>query len=230
MNGSRTTNLTPANQAEHADYPKHDNFAVGVGTVVVLSLMLAWQSIEAWAANQERRFHRRQLLDAYRRRHNWKKADIPRLRALGVNAVAEKRMEQLSGRGRPVVKPHRALHVEVLEKLSAVGTLVSSEALPQERRKALKQWPWWPHYVEALYRGEHALAKARGVKAASTEAEILVGRSLGISASQVHAICGDIRRKRGDDPEFANFPAMTLAEYQTWVDSPEAFLQCRLGD
>jgi hypothetical protein len=91
--------------------------------------------------------------------------------------------------------------------------------LPEQRRKALKLYPWWSHNVEALYRGEHALAKEAGIAGPSGHAERLVGQALGISSATVHKICGDIRRKRKEWDGSANFHAMTLAEYQNWMET-----------
>jgi hypothetical protein len=46
----------------------------------------------------------------------------------------------------------------------------------------------------------------------------------------VHTICGDIRRKRKEDPESANFQAMTLAEFESWMQSDDGLLQARIRD
>jgi hypothetical protein len=202
----------------------------GFAAIVLLAVFSARHSIEAWAADLELQYHRRQLLAAYRRRHVWKKSDIPHLLSLGVNSAAQRRMERLGGRGRPVVKAPRPLDAEVIDKLTAFQSLTDPNARPHERRQAFKQWPWWSHYVEALYRGEHARAKERGAKGASIEAEIAVGRALGISAATVHSICGDIRRKRKEDPESANFRAMTLTEYESWMESDTSLLEARVTD
>jgi len=190
------------------------------GLVVIGLLMLSIaKTLVTWAQNAERRHSRAQLLDAYRRRHAWKKSDIPRLESLGVNVAARRRMERLAGRGRPVVRPHQPLDVAIVTKLNAFRSLVDPEASPDERRQALRLWPWWPHYVEALYRGEYAIAKQRGTKGASVETELAVGKALAISAAAVHSLCGRIRRMRKDDEESANFPAMTLAELETWMQT-----------
>lgn len=77
--------------------------------------------------------------------------------------------------------------------------------------------------------GEHELARKQGIRSASTEAEWLVGRELGISGSQVHAICGEIRQMQSVDPESANFPEMTLAEFRECLASPEGFLLAKFA-
>jgi hypothetical protein len=103
--------------------------------------------------------------------------------------------------------------------MAAVQPLFDSASTPNERRRALKHWPWWPHYVEALYRGEHELAKRKGVPGPSNEAKIMVGKALGISAATVHSICCEIRGQRKECEDSANFPAMTLVEYEEWMRS-----------
>ena len=218
MNEMQRSNLSPLQvpgELEGRQTLSHD---VLTGLVVVgLVALSIGKTLVTWAQNVERRHHRAQLLDAYRRRKAWKKSDIPRLESLGVNAAARRRMERLAGRGRPVVRPHQPLDVAVVTKFNALRSLFDPEASPEERRQALKLWPWWPHYVEALYRGEYAIAKQRGAKGASVETELTVGKALGISSAAVHSLCGGIRRMRKDDAESANFPAMTLAEFETWM-------------
>lgn len=221
--------LQPASGAPDGDEAFSRNVLFGLAIVIIAAVYVAYESLEAWAENLECKYHRGQLLAAYRRRRQWKKADIARLRSLGVNPVAQRRMERVTGRGRPVVNP-RKLEEEIVEKLTAFQALTDPHATPAQRKKAIRQWPWWPHYVEALYRGEYALAKERKVKGASVEAEIEVGRALGISAAKVHGICGVIRRKRKQDPESANFLAITLAEYEAWLVSDEGFAQARLQE
>jgi hypothetical protein len=232
MNGPKTSNSATqsASVGRGGDEALSRNVLFGLAVIVMVALFSARQSLEAWAENLQRQYRRRQLLAAYRRRHAWKKSDIPNLQSLGANSTAQRRMERLVGRGRPVVKPHRPLDAEIVNKVEAFQVLVDPDASPDKRRRAFKQWPWWPHFVEALYRGEHALAKDQGTKGASTEAEIAVGRALGISASTVHSICGDIRRKRKEDPESANFAAMTLVEYEGWMASETSVFEARLTE
>jgi hypothetical protein len=186
------------------------------GRVAVVGVFIL--AFVRWAEDAGRRYHRGQLLAAYRRRHAWKKSDISHLKSLGVNKAAQSRMERLVGTGRPVVKPHRPLDELIMSKVSAFNALVDKAASVEERRKAFKIWPWWPHYVEALYRGEHSIAKERGIKSPSTEAEFLVGAALGVSSATVHSICGEIRSMRKDDEDSANFPTMTLTEYNNLIE------------
>jgi hypothetical protein len=211
--------FTSTSQSVSADLEGGKKFPQEFLTGLFVVGLVIFASLASWAENIERRHHRAQLLAAYRRRHAWKKSDIPRLKSLDVNSAARRRMERLAGRGRPVVRPHQPLDVAIVEKVAAFRSLVDPDASPNQRRQAIKVWPWWQHYVEALYRGEHALAKGRGTKSASTEAEISVGKALGISSAAVHSICGEIRRMRKDDKGAANFPPMTLAEYESWMET-----------
>lgn len=173
-----------------------------------------YQWLVSEAAKAELRHHRAELLAAYKRRAAWKKSDIHHLNSLHVNEAARRRMERLDGTGRPVVRAHQNLGSKTLENLRMLQPLVDRDSTPSARKRALKSWPWWPHYVEAIYRGEHALAKERGIPAPSDHAERLVGRALGISAPTLHSICGEIRRRRKEWEGAADFPAMTLIEYE----------------
>lgn len=184
-----------------------------LATLIGRTLQAINRGLVSEAGKAEREHHRAELLAAYKRRTDWKKSDIYHLRSLGVNKAALRRMERLEGTGRPVVSSHQDLGSKVLEKLQPLQPLFDPNSTSAERKKAFKRWPWWPHYVEALYRGEHALAKERGIAAPSVYAERLVGQALGISAAKLHSICGEIRRMRKEWDGSANFPTMTLSEY-----------------
>jgi hypothetical protein len=201
--------------ADETETPAADHYIVFAA--VALAAAFYSKSIVTWLEGLEQKYYRGQRLAAYRRRHAWKKSDIPRLESLGVNRAARSRMEHLEGRGRPVVRPHRPFDDTIMRAFGAFRALVDTAASPSQRRQAVKLWPWWSHYVEALYRGEHELAKGRRLKSPSTEAELSVGAALGISSASVHGICGKIRKMRAEDPESANFPSLALAEYEEWM-------------
>ena len=158
--------------------------------------------------------HRGQLLRAYRRRRHWRKSDIKNLKCLGVNKTALRRMDSLVGTGRPVVPSYRPF----ADVAAAFITLFDEGSSPQLRRRAFKDGPWWEHFVEALYRGEHVLAKAQRIAGPSEHAERVVGTELGISASTVHQISGEIRRKRNESNLPFDFPAMTLDQYRGCIE------------
>jgi len=188
-----------------------------VSTVVGLAVLALDKFVVLAAEKAEEQHHRAELLATYRRRRSWKKSDQAHLESLGVNMAARRRMAKLEGRGRPVVRPHQPLGLAVATKARALQPLFSLDSTPAERIQALKLWPWWKHHVEALYRGEHDLAKKGGIAGPSEHAELLVGKALGISPAKVHAICGEIRRKRSEWDGAADFPAMPLTELERWM-------------
>lgn len=193
-----------------------------VAAIAVLAeraLLVFAKWLESTATDAERAHHRGELLAAYRRRSSWKKADVPHLQSLGVNATAQRRMSLLTGRGRPVVHPHQPLWSTLTRRFAEIQPLCDPAASPQQRKRALRRWPWWRHYVEALYRGELARAKNRGIARPSIYAEEIVGDAMNISAATVHKICGEIRRLRGEWEGAANFPPMTLDELNRCMKS-----------
>jgi hypothetical protein len=184
----------------------------------ILGIAIFW-SLASWLEKVERQYSRGQLRAAYRKRHSWKKSDLPRLKLLNVNGAARHRMERLTGRGRPVVRLPKPLDEAIVAKINALQALFDADTSTETRRRAFKECPWWHHFVEALYRGEHAIARERGHRGPSIEAETVVGRALGISSASVHSICGEIRGKRRHDERLADFPAMTVAEFESWMQT-----------
>ena len=173
----------------------------------------------AEAADRADRAHdRAQRLEAYRRRREWKQSDIPRLESLGVNAAARSRMERLpSLRGRPTIRAHSPLAEVILAKAGALGSMYDPLGTPASRLKALKAFPWWMHHAEALYRGVHEEARRRCLPGPADHAERVVGRALGISPSSLRSLCGAVRAMRARDEACANFPAVTMAQYEEWL-------------
>ncbi|MCP3463083.1 hypothetical protein [Bradyrhizobium sp. CCGUVB23] len=208
--------LTPEIPVEKTP-PKIPDEALATLVVVGVLVLAVGRSLVAWAEGLDRRYRRGQLLAAYRCRHSWKKSDIRRLEALGVNRHAQKRMQRLAGRGRPVVAAQKPLEDMLVARINAFSLLAGPEGSPQERRRRFKDWPWWKHHVEAYYRGEYEIAKRQGMKSPAMEAEFRVGSALGMSASAIHSICAQIRRMRQEDELSANFPAETLADYERWM-------------
>lgn len=189
------------------------------GALLQKFLLKVEQTVISAAKDAECRHHRAQLLAAYRRRHRWKTSDRQRLKSLRPRAAARKRMERLTGKGRPVVTAYQSLAEVIVTKVRAFQILFDPASSPHSRKKAFRHWPWRDHYVEALYRGEYALARAQGAAGPSDHAERLIGSALGMSASSVHSICGHIRRMRKEWEVAANFPAMTLAQHKVWMQT-----------
>jgi len=173
--------------------------------------------LQAAARKAEQDHLRGERLAAYRARHRWKAGDVRPLLSIEVNEIAQRRMAALKGRGRPVVRPHRPLGSVLHEKLTTWPCLFREDATPDERRRAFKTWPWWKHHVEALYRGELELARAKRIAGAHDHAERAVASALRMSQGKVHAICGEIRALRREDAKAADFPPMELAEYESWM-------------
>jgi hypothetical protein len=121
-----------------------------------------------------------------------------------------------------VVQSHRPLEQVIISKLGEFALLVGPDGSPEERRRAFKGCPWWHHFVESYYRGELELARREGIKSPSNEAEIRVGTALGISPASVHSICTEVRGMRKEDELSANFPPMTLADHENWMENGSA--------
>jgi hypothetical protein len=192
----------------------------GVATLVGRALVVLQKQITSTVEQAEEQHRQQALLAAHRLKNSWKKSDLPGLRSLGIIIEAEDQ-RKIGSRGRPVVQPHTPLCATIINRLSAVQPLFDPASSPHQRKRALKLWPWWPHFVDALYRGELDRAKARCVAHSSGYAEELVGAELNISASQVHSICGKIRRLRKEWDGAANFPAMTLDDFKDWMTTGE---------
>lgn len=194
-----------------------------IGAIVFMACM-KFQSIIEYVNKAEHNYDRSELLAAYRQRHSWRRSDIKRLRTLSLNGPALRRLEKLEGKGRPVVQAHQPLAEKIVRSVHSFANLFSQQASPQDRRAALKEWPWWDHRVEAMYRSEHQLAKQAGIPDSSGHAERTVGKALGLSSSSVHAICNKIRKMRKDDPESANFPPMALKDYEQFIETGDPTL------
>jgi hypothetical protein len=195
--------------------------SLSLAAIVTIGLVMAAASdrFAGWAKSLEEGHRRRQLLEAYRKRHAWKRGDISKLRKLDLSRIAMRRVERIQGVGRPVVKAPAPLVEVILKGLSSINALFNPEVGAADRRRAFKEWPAYPQFVEALYRGEHALAKERLDRNASVEGEICVGRAIGISSATVHALCGQVRAARKRDVGEAAFPAITVIQYDEWMRS-----------
>lgn len=188
-----------------------------------LLLVVAHEAVRDAAIAAEARHNRAELLRAYLHRRRWKASDRANLLTLPLSPVAQRRLAGLAGRGRPVVEQHRELAEVVLEKLQPFAVVADKTSSPTDRLKALKQLPWWPHFVESLYRGEYQLAKTRGECSPAFAAEGVVGCDLGVSQPMVHRLCGHVRRLRRACEDDANFEPRTLAELRAWLRDGGSF-------
>lgn len=166
----------------------------------------------------DREHERAKLLAAYRLRHRWKASDAARLRQLKLSPVAERRVAQLAGRGRPIVT-HATSASNFLQKAWHLMTALDEEALPSDRLAAIKKTHWWPHYVEAVYRGEYEAVKAEGSESAAATTEERIAKDLRISSAVVRKLCTKIRKMRGEGPDNANFPPARIYDFMDWIES-----------
>lgn len=180
-------------------------------TITISELLARWlaPTLERWDAE----LLRAQRLAALRLRHLWKLSDRKRLEALGIT-LTPRQLQRLSGTGRPSVRDLRSPVIPFLRSIAAVQVLFQPGSSRQQRIKALKQCHWWPHHVEALYRGERTENRFK-----SDQAEQAVGRELGISPAVVRKLCQRIRQERRRWDGAANFPSMTLKEFRAWMNS-----------
>lgn len=166
----------------------------------------------------EREHEKAKLLAAYRLRHRWKASDAGKLRQLKLSPAAERRVAQLDGRGRPIVT-HATSASNFVQKALHLMIALDVKASPRDRLAAIKITHWWPHYVEAVYRGEYEAAKAEGLGSAAERTEVLIAEYLGISSAVVRKLCTRIRKLRAEDFGAADFPAARLSGFMDWIQS-----------
>lgn len=166
----------------------------------------------------DREHERAKLLAAYRLRHRWKASDASKLRQLKLSPVAERLVVQLEGRGRPIVT-HATPASSFLQKAAYMMIALNEQVSSRERLAAIKNTRWWPHYVEAVYRGEYEAAKMQETRSAASITEEIIAKNLGISPAVVRKLCAKIRRMRAEDFESANFPSARLPDFMEWIRS-----------
>ena len=219
------TDLVPLSPHDQAPSLSGQDFAQGgfeslkpIVIAVGIAVAVLYRWAEEAARNAQEKHLRAERLAAYRVRHSWKTSDMRPLLTIGVSQSVQRRMAALHGKGRPVVKPHRPLEEVLCDKLTTWCNLLREDATPGERRRSFRAWPWWKHHVEALYRGELNQARANRVKGPHDHAEMAVAEALRMSQGMVRMICGEIRAKRREDLEAANFQPMVLADYEEWME------------
>jgi hypothetical protein len=208
--------MTLSPDAFWSGQPEHpDASAQGWGSMVFLLVLflIAWHW-EGW-----RKAHQRNArLAAYRCRHQWRTADVPRLLKLGVPRERIQRIITDNKRlGRGVIESYQSLDEVVTLMAEQFSVLLSPHTKPHARLATLKQTPLWRYIVEALYRGEHTAAKAVRQKSASSHAEHVVADCLGITDSQVHKICGGVRKERRCENRLADGEfLLRISEFEAW--------------
>ena len=174
----------------------------------------------AWEKG-DRDHNRGARLRALRRRRQWKKADRPRLLALGISPRVIEQHIGAKRLGRPVVNEYKPLADALGSIFVEILTLTDRRTKPHERLWILKRLPMWPYFVEALYRGERESAKAGRLRSPSIEAENIVGNALHMSPEAVHKVCGEVRRNRKKGAALPDCRAMTVAEFEAWKRTGE---------
>lgn len=218
------TNLVPVPPRDPVLLAAGPNLAVWAEqltpTVIVagIAVIVLYRWVKKTAQTAEAKHLRAERLAAYRVRHRWKTSDIRPLLTIGVSAPAQRRMAALQGTGRPVVQAHRPLEDVLCDRITSWNNLLREDATPTERRSSFRTWPLRKHQIEALYRGELDRARASGMKGPHDYAERVVANAVRMSQGMVHMICGEIRAKRREDADAANFPPMVVAEYGNWME------------
>ena len=190
------------------------------GLVILVSLAATGiiTRVQNWLEELPAAHRRGARLQACRRRHQWRKADVPKLRDLGVCKPAEmrlRRIESASGRGRGVIGKYQSPDAVVIAVIKYLSALFSPMTAPHTRLALFKKGPWCAAAVEALYRGEHAACKDAGQKSPSETAERTIGYRLGMSPAAVRKLCTTVRRERGD--ALPDCPALTLSSFEIWL-------------
>ena len=190
-----------------------------VGWVLIAICVFIVSQWEGWQQGHQRRA----CLEAYCRRHQWRKADVSKLLRLG---VSEQRIERIisnnKSRGRGVVQKYRALDDLLTHAAEQLSVLLSPDTPQSTRLKVLKHTPVWRYVVEALYRGEHAAAREARLKSPSMHAELLVADCLGITDAQVHKVCGDVRKERKQQNKSSEGETtLRIQQFEAWIESGE---------
>ena len=170
----------------------------------------------------EHNCRRAALLEAYKVRRKWKKGDGRRLEALGISDAARRHLEragQARVLGQPVVLNYRPLREEMAVAARLLDDLFNPSTPPHVRRCALKKTPWWPYFVEAVYRGEHDAAKAERRTAPSTVAEDITGQVFGIAPDTVRRTAGRVRNMRVLGTGLPDSPSARASDFETWKRS-----------
>lgn len=169
--------------------------------------------------------HRRAaILRAYKLRHRWRSGDRRRLEELGVSPIGRARFDRITAarrRGRPIVTPYLPLAAAIRTTLETLVALGDRNTAPHVRRRLLRTTPFWPHVVEAVYRGEYAGALALRIPSPSTHAEEETGRACGLAGDSVRKLAAGVRRSRRETGDPPWLPHVSAAEFVRWTRTAE---------
>jgi hypothetical protein len=193
---------------------------VGLFLLGALTLPAIIHRIEqAWTGAKEGH-HRKALLEAYRRRHQWRRADLRRLQQLDIGHVAAKPLERITTAklpGRGVVREYEPLDKSLINKVADLYALFDASTSSKDRIQLLQKTAIFPSIIEALYRGEYNAAKAARMTSASEYAALSVAKYFGFSEAKVRKLCTKARVKQADYADDALLPAMQLSHFDVWT-------------
>lgn len=165
------------------------------------------------------------LLQVYRRRHSWKKADLRHLETYPLSATARNRLARiraLKSRGRGTIPPFQSMDKRLISMGEFLIKLNDPETSEKERLNMLKQTRWWPEFVEMTYRGEYFRLRELGVAAPSEEAEKAVGKICNLSPERIRQLCGPVRKDADSGvPMSAPMEAVDLKNWKKTGRLPE---------
>ena len=187
-------------------------------------VMIAGPYLEDWERKAECNYARHLKLEALRKRHHWRLADIPRLQELGIPSSAARYVEkalETRRRGRGVVAQPMTLGTTIIDHIKKLKILSDPSTPAHVRRSIYKTTVWFPYFVEAAYRGELERACAttseRSVPKlrAHMIAEERVAQAAGISCAQVRALSHRVRR---DGAALPDEPPTSAAELRKHLE------------
>ena len=206
------TTLTPA-ASEDALFVG-DLDAVGRAIAAVVILLILWKAFE----QAERRYVRLVHWRIYRARRRWKASDRRHLQTYALTNAARLKLTRARGVGRPCVRPYKPFEVLCEEAFGDFGVICDASQPPHLQQQAMKRLPCWPELLEALYRGEWAVARAAGRKSPHESAEFTLAAAFAISPALVRKTCTEARRNHGraESPLQATTLAEFAAEREGW--------------
>jgi hypothetical protein len=174
------------------------------------------QGIEAAAAN----YRRARQCDAYRKRLYWKKSDKDKVMQLAPSPVALRRLERATGLGRPSVKDYVPFGEAVRNTALALKAFYDLTTPGHERLRILKNTPWYDHFVEAVYSG--ALAEARALRMRDASGHAREVTRLAFHTNQ-DAVKDAVSRARAEQRanEWGQAWTMQLSELEHWKRTGE---------
>lgn len=204
------TDLTLTSPMKSSNDAPDPSTQLGWAIAILIFFYALWQAlIEA-----ERRYDRAALARVYRKRHQLKRADGPRVLDYPVNDVMRRRAAEASRMGPPAVQPVKPFDAHCQEILQAVVIAFDPRLPVHARRRALKELPCFPQLILALYRGEQEHADALRLKSPHERAEERVASEFCLSTSSVRRRCVQARRATNG----LAFDPMTLTVFWEALD------------